>query len=135
MSSLSNNKPNAKDASPTHLPGRERLSQSNETDRPRRAAVIGGGASGLEAAGELMKRNFQVTLFERHSQLGGMWCYERNDHLSQPGPIQGVKPFLPHEVSPIYKNLQTNVIIQSMGIDGFPVPRQRLCQTFETRIS
>ena len=38
--------------------------------------------------------------------------------------IQGIKPFLPLEVSPVYKEMSTNVTFQSMGIDGFPVPRQ-----------
>jgi hypothetical protein len=71
-----------------------------------------------------MKRNFQVTVFERHGQLGGIWYYERNEHLSLPSPFQGVKPFLPLEVSPVYKNLRTTITIQSMTIDGFPVPLQ-----------
>ncbi len=124
MNSLANNKPNAKAVSLTHLQDREGRIQSSETHHPRRAAVIGGGPSGIQAAGQLMKRNFQVIVFERYGQLGGIWCYERNDHLSQPGPFQGVKPFLPLEVSPVYKDMRTNITIQSMGIDGLPVPRQ-----------
>lgn len=89
----------------------------------RRAAVIGAGPSGIQAAGELVKRNFHVTVFERHNQSGGIWCYEKNKHLSQPNPYQGVKPFLPHEVSPVYKDMRTNVTFQAMGIDGFPIPQ------------
>jgi len=124
MSSLSNKKPNAKIVSLPPLQDSEGQIQSGETYTPLRAAVIGGGASGIQAAGELMKRNFQVTVFERHSQLGGIWCYKRNNHLSQPSLHQGVKPFLPLEVSPVYKDLRTNVPYQSMSIDGFPVHRQ-----------
>jgi len=123
MKSLSNSKPNAKVVPLTHLQDREGRIQSKETHRSRRAAVIGGGPSGIQAAGQLMKRNFQVTVFERHGQLGGMWCYEKNDHLSQPSSFQGVKPFLPLEVSPLYKDMRTNITFQAMGIDGFPVPR------------
>lgn len=89
----------------------------------RRAAVIGGGPSGIQAAGELMKQGFYVTLFERHNQLGGIWCYEKNNHLSKPSQIPGVKSFLPFEVSSVYKEMRINVPFQSMGIDGFQVPQ------------
>ena len=124
MISLSNNQPNAKAVSQTTVQDSEGIIQSRETHRTRRAAVIGCGPSGIQAAGQLMKRDFQVTVFERHAQLGGIWCYERDDHLSQPSLLKGVKPFLPLEVSPVYKDLRTNVPFQSMGIDGFPVPQQ-----------
>ena len=92
-------------------------------DHLYQAAVIGGGPSGIQAAGELMKRGFQVTIFERHGQLGGTWAYERNKQLSQPEPIPGVKPFLPHKVSAVYDDLRTNVPFQSMAIDGFSIPQ------------
>jgi thioredoxin reductase len=96
---------------------------NREPHRPHRAAVIGAGPSGIQAAGQLVQRNFHVTVFERHSQPGGIWCYEKNNQLSQPNPFQGVKPFLPHKVSPVYKDMRTNVTFQAMGIDGFPVPQ------------
>jgi len=121
---LSNNKPNASAVHLTHLQDSERRIQSVEKHHRRRAAVLGGGPSGIQAAGQLMNRDFHVTVYERHGQLGGIWCYEKNDHLSQQSPYQGVKPFLPLEVSPVYKEMRTNVTFQSMGIDGFPVPRQ-----------
>lgn len=60
-----------------HQRGLEGRIQCRGRHRPRRAAVIGGGPSGIQAAGQLMKRNFQVTVFERYSQLGGIWCYEK----------------------------------------------------------
>jgi thioredoxin reductase len=123
MNSLSNNKPNANAVSLTDLHDSKEWIQRKETQRPRRAAVIGGGPSGIQAAGQLIKRNFHVTVFERHSQLGGIWYYEKNEHLSQPSPYQGIKPFLPLEVSPVYREMRTNVPFQSMGIDGFPVPQ------------
>jgi thioredoxin reductase len=117
MSSLPNN------STTINSESLQQLQTIEESHRLRRAAVIGAGPSGIQAAGELMKKNFHVTVFERHSQPGGIWCYEKNEHLSQPGSLQGVKPFLPHEVSPVYKDMRTNVIIQAMSINGFPIPR------------
>lgn len=72
----------------------------------------------------MIQNAFHVTVFERHGQLGGAWCYAKNDHLSQTSPFPGVNAFLPLEVSPVYKCMRTNVPIQSMGIDGFPIPSQ-----------
>ena len=39
-------------------------------------AIIGAGASGLVAAKVLLEDGFNVTLFERNKQLGGIWCEE-----------------------------------------------------------
>lgn len=39
--------------------------------KKQRAAVIGGGISGLTAAHDLAKKGYQVTLFEKNDQLGG----------------------------------------------------------------
>ncbi|MDX1415066.1 MAG: NAD(P)-binding domain-containing protein [Candidatus Promineifilaceae bacterium] len=124
MTSLSNYKQNTEAVSLAHLQNSKGPVRGRETGRLRCAAVIGGGPSGIQAAGQLMKRNFHVTVYERHGQLGGIWCYERNNHLSQPSQFQGIKPSLPLEVSPMYKDLRTNVPYQSMAIDGFAVPRQ-----------
>jgi len=44
----------------------------------QRVAIIGAGASGLCCAKYLLQANFDVTLFEIGTQIGGMWCY-RND--------------------------------------------------------
>ena len=43
--------------------------------RPTSAAIIGGGVAGLQAARALLARaNFaQVTVFERHDEVGGVW--------------------------------------------------------------
>ena len=39
-------------------------------------AIIGAGASGLVAAKVLLDDGFNVTLFDRHRQLGGIWSEE-----------------------------------------------------------
>jgi dimethylaniline monooxygenase (N-oxide forming) len=36
-------------------------------------AVVGAGPSGLVAAKVLMDDGFDVTIFDRHKQLGGIW--------------------------------------------------------------
>ena len=122
MSSLPNN------STTVNSESLQQLQTTAKSHRLHRAAVIGVGPSGIQAAGELAKRGFHVTVFERHSRPGGIWCYEKNKHLSQPNPYQGVKPFLPNDVSPVYKDMKTNVTFQAMGIDGFPIPRPKEIQ-------
>lgn len=42
-----------------------------------KAAIVGGGLSGITAAFELSKKGFQVTIFEKSDRLGGsIWNYE-----------------------------------------------------------
>ena len=36
-------------------------------------AIIGAGASGLAVAKVLLEDGFDITLFERHQTLGGVW--------------------------------------------------------------
>ena len=44
-----------------------------------KAAVVGGGISGITAAFELDKKGFQVTIYEKSERLGGkIWDYEGN---------------------------------------------------------
>jgi cation diffusion facilitator CzcD-associated flavoprotein CzcO len=39
-------------------------------------AIIGAGASGLVAAKVLLDDGFNVTVFDRQRELGGVWCAE-----------------------------------------------------------
>jgi dimethylaniline monooxygenase (N-oxide forming) len=48
----------------------------------RRVAIIGAGASGLCAAKYLLQSDFDVTVFEIGSQIGGMWCYQNDSGRS-----------------------------------------------------
>jgi dimethylaniline monooxygenase (N-oxide forming) len=50
-------------------------------------AIVGAGASGLVAAKILLDDGFNVTLFDRQRQVGGVWCAESayaNLHTQQP---------------------------------------------------
>ena len=45
------------------------------TSKPVRVAVVGGGPAGMEAARIATERGHQVTLFEKHAELGGAMLY------------------------------------------------------------
>lgn len=44
-------------------------------EHDKKIAVIGGGPSGLSVAYFLRQLGFQVTIFEQHSELGGLLCF------------------------------------------------------------
>lgn len=45
---------------------------SREPDRPEKIAVIGSGPAGAQAALDLRRNGYQVTIFEKHPVVGGM---------------------------------------------------------------
>jgi len=45
------------------------------TEKPVKVAIVGGGPAGMEAARIATERGHQVTLFEKHSELGGAMLY------------------------------------------------------------
>jgi dimethylaniline monooxygenase (N-oxide forming) len=50
--------------------------------------IVGAGASGLVCAKVLLDDGFDVTLFDRQRELGGIWCAEfayADLHTQQPG--------------------------------------------------
>ena len=51
--------------------GNESQFELRKTDRSKKVWIIGGGPGGLKAAEIAAQRGHQVTLFERHHQLGG----------------------------------------------------------------
>ncbi|GGH82987.1 2,4-dienoyl-CoA reductase (NADPH2) [Pullulanibacillus pueri] len=57
--------------------GREHLLTLTETEQPRKIAVVGGGAAGLEAARSLGEQGHHVTLFEAGKEIGGQLNYAR----------------------------------------------------------
>ena len=46
----------------------------------KKIIILGGGISGLTTAHELIKKNFEVHLFESTLKLGGMAKCVRNEH-------------------------------------------------------
>lgn len=84
----------------------------------KRVAIIGGGPAGLAAAKALgaTKAKFEVDLFERSNQQGGLWYYtgdkynglERTDNVSTPN-LSSNELF-----SPMYKYLETNIVSELM---------------------
>jgi NADPH-dependent glutamate synthase beta subunit-like oxidoreductase len=49
--------------------------QKVEATRPEKVAIIGCGPAGLAAAYDLLKQGYQVTLFDKHEEAGGMLRY------------------------------------------------------------
>ena len=57
-------------------------------EKPGRVAIIGAGACGLVCAKVLLDDGFDVTLFDRQREVGGVWSAESayvDLHSQQPG--------------------------------------------------
>ncbi|HET7034123.1 MAG TPA: NAD(P)-binding domain-containing protein [Thermomicrobiaceae bacterium] len=75
--------------------------------RPPRAAVVGGGASGLAAAKCLLDEGIEPVVFERGAHLGGIW------NVDEAAPDGG---------GPAYRSLHTNTSRAVSGFSDFPLP-------------
>ncbi|KAL2921010.1 Flavin-containing monooxygenase FMO GS-OX-like 3 [Bienertia sinuspersici] len=82
----------------------------------KKVCVIGGGAAGLVAAHELRKEGHQVVVFERGSQLGGVWVYSPE---VESDPL-GLDPNRKIVHTSLYKSLRTNLPREVMGFRDFP---------------
>jgi len=92
-------------------------------------AVIGGGAAGMEAAGQLAKAGFSVTLFEKEKEMGGHareWCYLFPDRRKSSEVIGYLQKQVDHEnitlvqgetVSSLAKNGRSFVVKTGNGKD------------------
>ncbi|XP_063988491.1 senecionine N-oxygenase-like [Diachasmimorpha longicaudata] len=81
-----------------------------------RVAIIGGGLCGLIATKHLGSKpqKFDLTVFERNREVGGMWVYTELTGLDSYGlPVH----------SGLYKNLKTNVPKEIMTMPDFPFPK------------
>ncbi|KAF9982124.1 Cyclopentanone 1,2-monooxygenase (CPMO) [Mortierella antarctica] len=85
---------------------------SEQTQRRKRVAVIGAGASGLPAIKECLveKELIEVVAFEQEQHLGGLWRYTE---VSEENPN-------PH--SSVYKSTIINVSKESMSYSDFAIP-------------
>lgn len=75
-------------------------------------AVIGAGVSGLVAAKRLAAEGFQVDVYDRRSQPGGLWNFSADPNA----------PF----ASAVYGGLQTNFPRQLMELQDYPWTNQPL---------
>ncbi|KAI4868032.1 FAD/NAD(P)-binding domain-containing protein [Hypoxylon rubiginosum] len=78
---------------------------TSNTERQRRVAVIGAGASGLTVAKRLKAEGLKVTVYERQSGPGGVWKFTENasDLFA----------------SPVYGSLETNFPRELMEFSDF----------------
>lgn len=58
-----------------HIYGKQKLPFTPEPPNGKRVAVVGAGPAGLSCAGELAKRGYAVTVFEKNDLPGGLSTY------------------------------------------------------------
>jgi isorenieratene synthase len=93
--------------------GDEALAEKLST--PKRAVIVGGGLAGISAALELARRNFEVTLVEASSSLGGKLTGWEIDALGQRFPVEhGFHGFFDQ-----YYNLNEMFASAGVGADAF----------------
>ncbi|MFA8450200.1 MAG: flavin-containing monooxygenase [Bacteroidales bacterium] len=74
-------------------------------DNSKQIAIIGGGASGLMAAKNLIDLNLSPVIFEKNTFTGGVWA-NKADPKSSPG----------------HEELMTNISKRNMSISDYPFP-------------
>ncbi|KAL2921012.1 Flavin-containing monooxygenase FMO GS-OX3, partial [Bienertia sinuspersici] len=82
----------------------------------KKVCVIGGDAAGLVAARELRNEGHEVVVFERGSQLGGVWIYSPE---VESDPL-GLDPTRKIVHTSLYDSLRTNLPREIMGFRDFP---------------
>jgi cation diffusion facilitator CzcD-associated flavoprotein CzcO len=50
-------------------------------EKVHNVAIIGAGISGVVSAAHLLRRNINVTVFERNSSAGGVWYGDHSKNL------------------------------------------------------
>ncbi|KAH6653033.1 hypothetical protein BKA67DRAFT_520147 [Truncatella angustata] len=95
----------------------------NQANQPlegiEEVAVIGAGISGVTSAAHLLRQGLKVTVFERSSQVGGVWHYD--DRVANEPTYPNIQPPAPNRPDyedaavdhappgPCYKGLRNNV--------------------------
>ncbi|OWF36756.1 dimethylaniline monooxygenase [N-oxide-forming] 1-like isoform X2 [Mizuhopecten yessoensis] len=82
------------------------------SENPKRVAVIGAGVAGLSVLRNLTdtSKNYIPTCFERGSDIGGVWVYNKNTHIDENGmPV----------FTSMYRDLMTNIPKQLMAFPDF----------------
>ena len=94
----------------------EKRSGSGRRRRRARVAVVGCGAAGLAAARELKAEGHAVVVFEKGSDVGGVWVYDP----STESDALGVEASRTKIHSSMYASLRTNLPREVMGYESFP---------------
>lgn len=96
----------------------------------KRVAIIGAGSAGLSMASQLPLSQFDPVLFERRSEVGGIWQYDaepgpcriRFDRRGRAYPVWQGKGNAPAPPGPMYDGLRTNIPADLMAFHNFPFP-------------
>ncbi|KAL3536994.1 hypothetical protein ACH5RR_000360 [Cinchona calisaya] len=81
-----------------------------------KVAVIGAGVAGLATYRELQKEGHQVVVYEKSSQIGGIWVYNPQVETD---PL-GLDPKRKIVHSSLYYSLRTNLPRHIMGFSDYP---------------
>ncbi|OCF34519.1 hypothetical protein I316_03560 [Kwoniella heveanensis BCC8398] len=113
----------------------------------KKVAIIGGGPSGVPAARQLRDAGLDVTVFERQSEVGGVWNWRGTTAgpLAVPTPPPSSGAFTPtwgsdgetddadrrkrnlfNPPNPCYWNLTNNVPTKTLAFKDFPYPPETL---------
>ena len=86
------------------------LKNNNDEDekKKKKVAIIGAGAAGLATAKKFMEypNQFEITILEQRSSLGGVWKYNDDDNDKKKNPM--------------YRGLRTNLPCELMAYRDFP---------------
>lgn len=88
---------------------------ASSSPSPIKVAVIGAGAAGLVTARVLLRNGITPTIFEKDSEIGGVWSYHRNS-----------------TTRPMYRGLRTNLPRELMAYREFPWGGDGKSQSFVT---
>ncbi|CAI4229332.1 unnamed protein product [Auanema sp. JU1783] len=82
---------------------------SLETNKPRRVAIIGAGASGLPSIKSALEKGFEAVCFEMSNDIGGLWRFKPN-----PCPGEGT----------VMKTTVINTSKEMTAYSDFPPPEE-----------
>ncbi|WVQ94357.1 hypothetical protein IAU59_001436 [Kwoniella sp. CBS 9459] len=124
------------------------MSEYYQFSKPiKRVAIIGGGPAGVPAARQLRDAGLEVTIFERQSEVGGVWNWKETTAgpLAVPTPPPSSGAFTPtwgsegesddvdrrkrnlfNPPNPCYWNLTNNVPTKTLAFKDFPYPPETL---------
>ncbi|EGV64789.1 FAD/NAD(P)-binding domain-containing protein [Yamadazyma tenuis ATCC 10573] len=100
----------------------------------KKIAIIGGGPSGMASVKTLNteKCDFDIDLYDSRANLGGIWNYFPTK--SQYNDDHELVANDEYNHSPLYANLETNILYKSMEFTNFHFPEESVDFPFRTEV-